>query len=95
MSTTGDNIHITDAQDENVQEFGREHNEKLQQMARSVVSGLYMLVRSVKMYETDNNVFDKPLRRGRGRRYRLLRACAGGETAEQQSELAGDKDGQQ
>jgi len=41
--------------------YGREHNEKLQAMARGLVSNLYMLLRSVKMYDPDNNVFDKPL----------------------------------
>ena len=46
---------------ENLDVFGRDHNEKLQAMARSLVSALYMLVRSVKMYDSDNNVFDKPL----------------------------------
>jgi HD-GYP domain-containing protein (c-di-GMP phosphodiesterase class II) len=41
--------------------FSRESSEKLQAMARSLVSGLYMLVRSVKMYDPDNAVFEKPL----------------------------------
>ncbi|MBL8937237.1 MAG: hypothetical protein JNM69_21940, partial [Archangium sp.] len=41
--------------------YGREHSEKLQGMARSLVSALYMLIRSVKMYDPDNTVFDKPL----------------------------------
>jgi HD-GYP domain-containing protein (c-di-GMP phosphodiesterase class II) len=36
-------------------------NEKLQAMGRSLISGLYMLVRSVKMYDPDNAVFEKPL----------------------------------
>jgi HD-GYP domain-containing protein (c-di-GMP phosphodiesterase class II) len=48
-------------QQENLSDFGREHSEKLQAWARNVVSGLYMLVRSVKMYDPDNAVFDKPL----------------------------------
>jgi HD-GYP domain-containing protein (c-di-GMP phosphodiesterase class II) len=58
-----DNLKIQSATstEDALDQIGREHNEKLQQMARSVVSGLYMLVRSVKMYETDNKVFDKPL----------------------------------
>lgn len=56
-----DNIKITQAQDENVEEFGREHSEKLQVLARSLVSGLYMLIRSVKMYDPENAVFQKPL----------------------------------
>jgi HD-GYP domain-containing protein (c-di-GMP phosphodiesterase class II) len=45
----------------NLEAYGREHSEKLQTMARSLVSGLYMLLRSVKMYDPDNNVFEKPL----------------------------------
>jgi len=57
----GENFRITDAQDENVQEFGREHSEKLQALARSLLSGLYMLIRSVKMYDPENAVFQKPL----------------------------------
>ncbi|ABF91366.1 conserved domain protein [Myxococcus xanthus DK 1622] len=56
-----DNLKITQAQDENTNEFGREHNEKLQGLARSLVAGLYMLVRSVKMYDPENAVFQKPL----------------------------------
>ncbi|QDE90277.1 hypothetical protein BHS06_15590 [Myxococcus xanthus] len=56
-----DNLKITQAQDENTSEFGREHNEKLQGLARSLVAGLYMLVRSVKMYDPENAVFQKPL----------------------------------
>jgi len=56
-----DNLKITQAQDENLNEYGREHNEKLQSLARSMVAGLYMLVRSVKMYDPENAVFQKPL----------------------------------
>ncbi len=56
-----DNIKISQAQGENVNEYGREHNEKLQSLARSMVAGLYMLVRSVKMYDPENAVFQKPL----------------------------------
>jgi HD-GYP domain-containing protein (c-di-GMP phosphodiesterase class II) len=56
-----DGLKVTQHQDENVGEFGREHSEKLQVLARSLVSGLYMLVRSVKMYDPDNAVFEKPL----------------------------------
>jgi HD-GYP domain-containing protein (c-di-GMP phosphodiesterase class II) len=41
--------------------FGREHNEKLQIAGRQIVSSLYMLLRSIKMYESENKVFDKPL----------------------------------
>src|SRR5919198_545359 len=47
---------------EDVAEFARGHSEKLQALARSVLSGLYMLVRSAKMYDPDNAVFGKPLR---------------------------------
>lgn len=46
---------------ESLEMFGRDHNEKLQAMARGLVSALYMLVRSVKMYDPENNVFEKPL----------------------------------
>ncbi|MBJ6762923.1 hypothetical protein JGU66_19335 [Myxococcaceae bacterium JPH2] len=59
-----DNIKITQtqtAQGENLNEYGREHNEKLQSLARSMLAGFYMLVRSVKMYDPDNGVFEKPL----------------------------------
>src|SRR5512132_1267150 len=52
---------ITQAQGEDVNAFGREHSDKLQVLARSLVSGLYMLIRSVKMYDPDNAVFQKPL----------------------------------
>ena len=47
--------------DENLDALGRAHSEKLQGLARSLLSGLYMLVRSVKMYTPDNAVFDRPL----------------------------------
>ena len=61
-----ENLQITrvsTAEDESsrVDLFSRETNEKLQAMGRSLVSALYMLVRSVKMYDPDNNVFEKPL----------------------------------
>jgi HD-GYP domain-containing protein (c-di-GMP phosphodiesterase class II) len=56
-----ENLKVNQSQDENVNEYGREHNEKLQSLARSMVSGLYMLVRSVKMYDPENAVFQKPL----------------------------------
>jgi HD-GYP domain-containing protein (c-di-GMP phosphodiesterase class II) len=38
----------------------RVSNEKLQQLGRSLLSALFMLIRSVKMYEPDNSVFEKP-----------------------------------
>lgn len=41
--------------------FAREHNEKLQTAGRQLISALYMLVRSVKMYDPDNHVFEKPI----------------------------------
>ncbi len=59
-----ESIQLTKAADtegESVDTFAREHNEKLQVLARTLVSALYMLVRSVKMYDPENNVFDKPL----------------------------------
>ncbi|MFZ5468423.1 MAG: HD-GYP domain-containing protein [Myxococcota bacterium] len=56
-----ENLKITGSSEESVEDFGREHSEKLQAMARSLISGLYMLVRSVKMYDPDNAVFQKPM----------------------------------
>ncbi len=56
-----ENLKVTQAQDENVSEFGRAHSDKLQTLARGLVSGMYMLVRSVKMYDPENAVFEKPL----------------------------------
>lgn len=56
-----ENLQVTGATDENVNAVGRDYNEKLQGMARSLVSALYMLIRSVKMYDPDNAVFEKPL----------------------------------
>ncbi|WNG37470.1 hypothetical protein F0U61_30125 [Archangium violaceum] len=55
------NLKVTQSQGENVGEFGRAYSEKLQTLARGLVSGLYMLIRSVKMYDPDNAVFEKPL----------------------------------
>lgn len=46
---------------ENLNEYGRGYSEKLQTLARGLISGLYMLIRSVKMYDPDNSVFEKPL----------------------------------
>ncbi len=54
-------IQKADAEGESVDSFGREHSEKLQVLARSLISGLYMLIRSVKMYDPDNHIFEKPL----------------------------------
>ncbi len=56
-----DNLKITGDGGENVGEFGRGYSEKLQTLARGLVSSLYMLVRSVKMYDPENAVFEKPL----------------------------------
>lgn len=59
-----ENLQITragDSENESVDQFAREHNEKLQVLGRTLVSGLYMLIRSVKMYDPENSVFDKPL----------------------------------
>ena len=56
-----DNVKITSEGGENVGEFGRGYSEKLQTLARGLVSSLYMLVRSVKMYDPENAVFEKPL----------------------------------
>ncbi len=47
--------------DEDVADFGRAHSDRLQKWARGIVSSLYMLLRSVKMYDPDNAVFKKPL----------------------------------
>lgn len=58
---TTDTVKVTQGQGENVGEFGRGYSEKLQTLARGLVSGLYMLIRSVKMYDPDNAVFQKPL----------------------------------
>jgi HD-GYP domain-containing protein (c-di-GMP phosphodiesterase class II) len=56
-----ENLKISNQQADNLVDFGREHSEKLQHLARSVLSTLYMLVRSAKMYDPDNAVFDRPL----------------------------------
>jgi HD-GYP domain-containing protein (c-di-GMP phosphodiesterase class II) len=56
-----ENLKVTQSQEESTTEFGRAHSDKLQTLARGLVSGMYMLVRSVKMYDPDNSVFQKPL----------------------------------
>ena len=61
LRTMADNLKVTQGQEENVGEFGRGYSEKLQTLARGLVSGLYMLIRSVKMYDPENAVFEKPL----------------------------------
>ncbi len=52
---------VADADDVSPDAYAREHNEKLQTAGRTLISALYMLVRSVKMYDPDNHVFEKPL----------------------------------
>ena len=47
--------------EESLDSYGRAHSDKLQNMARSMISGLYMLLRSVKMYDPENDIFEKPL----------------------------------
>lgn len=57
-------IHVAkvqEADDTSPDVYAREHNEKLQTAGRQIISALYMLLRSVKMYDPDNNVFEKPL----------------------------------
>ena len=56
-----ENLKVTAAEDENVNAVGRDYSEKLQVMGKALVSSLYMLIRSVKMYDPDNAVFEKPL----------------------------------
>jgi HD-GYP domain-containing protein (c-di-GMP phosphodiesterase class II) len=56
-----ENLKISQPQSDNLVDFGRDHSEKLQNLSRSVLSTLYMLVRSAKMYDPDNAVFDRPL----------------------------------
>lgn len=52
---------VDQADDASPDVFAREHNEKLQTAGRQLISALYMLVRSVKMYDPDNAVFEKPI----------------------------------
>jgi len=54
-----ENLRISGTADDSVLEFGRDHSEKLQQLSRSLLSTLYMLVRSAKMYDPDNAVFER------------------------------------
>ena len=42
-------------------DMARQYEEKLQVMGRSLVAGMYMLVRNVKLYEPENQIFSKPL----------------------------------
>ncbi len=52
---------VAEADDVSPDVFAREHNEKLQTAGRQLISALYMLLRSVKMYDPDNHVFEKPI----------------------------------
>ncbi|MFN0062403.1 MAG: HD-GYP domain-containing protein [Myxococcaceae bacterium] len=78
-------LRVTSVEQENLREFGREHSDRLQRYARSLVSGLYMLVRSVRMYEPDNEVFHRPL-------HTLLDTVNEIVTAENRLELVGVQD---
>jgi HD-GYP domain-containing protein (c-di-GMP phosphodiesterase class II) len=52
---------VSDADEASPDVFAREHNEKLQTAGRQLISALYMLLRSVKMYDPENHVFEKPI----------------------------------
>jgi HD-GYP domain-containing protein (c-di-GMP phosphodiesterase class II) len=59
-----ENLQVTSAasaDDARPDAFARDHNEKLQAAGRQLVSSLYMLLRSVKMYDPDNAIFEKPM----------------------------------
>ncbi len=56
-----ENLKITAEGTDRVDEFGREHSERLQAWSKQLVASLYMLVRSVKMYDPDNAIFGKPV----------------------------------
>lgn len=56
-----ENLKITAEGQERIDQFAREHSEKLQLWARQVVASLYMLIRSVKLYDPENAIFAKPL----------------------------------
>lgn len=49
------------AEDPRQLEMARSYEEKLQVLGRTLVSGLYMLVRNVKLYDAENEIFNKPL----------------------------------
>jgi len=42
-------------------DMARQYEEKLQTLGRSLIAGLYMLVRNVKLYEPENDIFAKPM----------------------------------
>jgi HD-GYP domain-containing protein (c-di-GMP phosphodiesterase class II) len=56
-----ENLKITGEGTDKIDEFGREHSERLQAWSKQLVSSLYMLVRSVKLYDPDNAIFGKPV----------------------------------
>jgi len=62
-----------EADGENLEE-GRAYSKRLQEMSRAVVSGLYMLVKNVKLYDPDNAIFVKPLESFRESINLLIRA---------------------
>ncbi len=56
-----ENLKITGEGAETVAEFGREHTERLQIWAKQVIGSMYMLIRSMKLYDADNAIFGKPV----------------------------------
>ncbi len=42
-------------------DFARSYEEKLHALGRTVIASLYMLIRNVKIYTPENEIFDKPL----------------------------------
>lgn len=56
-----EHLKITGEGQESVEQFGREHAERLQLWAKQVIASLYMLVRSLKLYDADNAIFGKPV----------------------------------
>lgn len=46
---------------EDINILGRGHSEQLQTLARTALSSIYMLIRSVRLYDPDNAVFQRPL----------------------------------
>lgn len=47
-------------------DLARSYEEKLQALARTIVGHLYMLVRNVKLYDPENDIFAKPLEQLKG-----------------------------
>jgi HD-GYP domain-containing protein (c-di-GMP phosphodiesterase class II) len=54
-------LQITSEGATGLEETGHEQSERMQGWAKQLVSSLYMLVRSVKMYDPDNAIFGKPV----------------------------------